>query len=72
MAFEEADVIAALSNPARLTSTRELKFSDVGEPAKLTPAVAPAAGARASRAGRPLRLGCSLAQGVDHLLRRDR
>lgn len=36
MAFEEAEVIAALSNAARLTSTRlrgELKFSDVAEPA---------------------------------------
>jgi DNA-binding IclR family transcriptional regulator len=36
MAFKEADVIAALSNAARLASIRlrgELKFSDVGEPA---------------------------------------
>jgi DNA-binding IclR family transcriptional regulator len=36
MAFEETDVIAALSNAARLTSIRlrgELKFSDGGDPA---------------------------------------
>ncbi|HKO06979.1 MAG TPA: hypothetical protein VJ487_04620, partial [Alphaproteobacteria bacterium] len=36
MAFEEADVIAALSTAARLTSIRlrgELKFSDAAEPA---------------------------------------
>lgn len=36
MAFQETDVIAALSNAARLTSIRlrgELKFSDGGEPA---------------------------------------
>jgi hypothetical protein len=37
MAFEEADVIAALSNAAQLTSTRlqgELKFSEPGDPAR--------------------------------------
>jgi len=37
MAFEEVDVIAALSNAAQLTSTRlqgELKFSEMGDPAR--------------------------------------
>jgi len=74
MTFEEADVIAALSNAARLTSPAcgGAQVLRRGRARKQTPAVAPAAGARPSRAGRPLRLECSLAQGVDHLLRRDR